>query len=160
MAQQSTSNPSNHAGVWIPPPLLYVLPFVLARFLQSVLPLPFLPERIVEVAAILFFAVGIILCIWSIGLFRRSKTSLVPVKPTATLVLSGPYQVTRNPMYLGLLCLYLAAAFWLNLVWALILVPLVIGIVQRMAIKKEERYLEQQFGEAYRQYKARVRRWI
>ena len=160
MAQQSTSNPSNHAGVWIPPPLLYVLPFLFARFLQTVIPLPFLPEIIVPVAAMLFFVVGIILCIWSIGLFRRSKTSLVPVKPTATLVLSGPYQVSRNPMYLGLLCLYLAAAFWLNMVWALVLIPIVIGIMQRMVIEKEERYLEQQFGEPYRQYKAHVRRWI
>ena len=160
MAQQSTSNAPNHAGVWIPPPLLYVLPFLFAWLLQTVLPLPFLPEGIVEVAAVLFFAVGIILCVWSIGLFRRSKTSLVPVKPTATLVLSGPYQLSRNPMYLGLLCLYLAATFWLNMVWALVLVPIVIGIVQRIVIEKEERYLEQQFGETYRQYKAHVRRWI
>jgi protein-S-isoprenylcysteine O-methyltransferase Ste14 len=63
-------------------------------------------------------------------------------------------------MYLGLLCLYLAAAFWLNLVWALVLVPIVVAIIQRMVIQKEERYLEQRFGETYRQYKAQVRRWI
>jgi len=160
MAQQSTSNSPNHAGVWIPPPLLYVPPFLLAWLLQTVLPLPLLPQGMVAVAAALFFVVGIILCVWSIGLFRRSNTSLVPVKPTATLVQSGPYQVTRNPMYLGLLCLYIAAAFWLNLIWALVSIPRVIGIVQRVAIKKEERYLEQRFGEAYRQYKAHVRRWI
>jgi protein-S-isoprenylcysteine O-methyltransferase Ste14 len=63
-------------------------------------------------------------------------------------------------MYLGLLCLYLAAAFWLNLVWALVLVPIVVAIIQRVVIQKEERYLEQRFGETYRQYKAQVRRWI
>jgi protein-S-isoprenylcysteine O-methyltransferase Ste14 len=160
MAHQTTSDQLDHARVWIPPPLLYALPFLLARLLQSVIPLPFLPESIVPVAAILFFAVGIILCIWSIGLFRRSKTSLIPVRPTATLVLSGPYQVSRNPMYLGLLCLYLAAAFWLNLLWALVLVPLIIVIVQRIVIEKEERYLEQRFGETYLTYKAQVRRWI
>src|SRR3954454_20600929 len=160
MAEQPISNSSNHAGVWIPPPLLYVLPLLLARLLQTVIPLPFLPAGIGAGAAVLCFIVGIVLCIWSIGLFRRSKTSLVPVKPTATLVLRGPYKLSRNPMYLGLLCLYLAAAFWLNSVWALVLVPLVIGIVQRVVIEKEERYLEQQFGETYRQYKAHVRRWI
>lgn len=160
MTEQPTPNPLNHAGVWIPPPLLYVLPLVLARLLQTVIPLPFLPANIISGAAVLCFIVGIVLCIWSIGLFRRSNTSLVPVKPTATLVLHGPYKLTRNPMYLGLLCLYLAAAFWLNSVWALVLVPVVIGIVQRVVIVKEERYLEQQFGETYRQYKAQVRRWI
>lgn len=160
MAEQPTSNSLNHAGVWIPPPLLYVLPLLLARLLQSVIPLPFLPTSIASVAAVLCFIVGIILCVWSIGLFRRSKTSLVPVKPNATLVLHGPYKLSRNPMYLGLLCLYLAAAFWLNSVWALVLVPLVIGIVQRVVIEKEEQYLEQRFGETYHHYKAHVRRWI
>jgi protein-S-isoprenylcysteine O-methyltransferase Ste14 len=160
MTQQSTSNPSSHAGVWIPPPLLYVLPFLVAALLQTILPLPFLPEGIVEVMAVPLFAIGIVLCVWSIGLFRRSKTSLVPVRPTSTLVLSGPYQMTRNPMYLSLLCLYLAAAFWQNILWALVLSPVVIGIVQRIVIEKEEQYLEQRFGETYRQYKARVRRWI
>jgi protein-S-isoprenylcysteine O-methyltransferase Ste14 len=160
LAQQSTSNSSNHADVLIPPPLLYVLLFLLAWLLQRVMPLPFLPEGIAQGAAALSFVVGILLCVWSIGLFRRARTSLVPVKPTTALVLNGPYQMTRNPMYLGLLCLYLAAAFWLNLVWALVLVPILIGIVQRVVIEKEERYLEQQFGETYRQYKAHVRRWI
>jgi protein-S-isoprenylcysteine O-methyltransferase Ste14 len=160
MAQQSTSDRSNHAGVWIPPPLLYVLPFLLARLLHSIIPLPFLPQRFALIAAIPLFAAGIILCAWSIGLFRRFNTSLIPVKPTATLVLNGPYQISRNPMYLGLLCLYLAAAFWLNLIWALVLAPIVIIIIQRLVIEKEERYLEQQFGATYREYQARVRRWI
>lgn len=160
MAQQSTSNPANHAGVWVPPPVLYVAPLVLAWLLQGAIALPLLPPGIAQVAAGLFLAAGIVLCVWSIGLFRRSKTSLVPIKPTAALVLSGPYRITRNPMYLGLLCLYLGAAFWLNLIWALVLAPAVVGVVQRVVIEKEERYLEQKFGETYRQYKAQVRRWI
>ena len=159
MAQESSSS-TNHAGVWIPPPVLYVLPLLLAGLLQSIVPFPSLPQGIARGVAVLLGAIGMLLCIWSIGLFRRSKTSLVPVKPSAALVLSGPYQLTRNPMYLGLLCLYLAAAFWLNLIWALLLAPIVIAIVQRMVIEKEERYLERHFGEAYRQYKAQVRRWI
>jgi len=84
----------------------------------------------------------------------------VPIKPSTALVVSGPYRLTRNPMYLGLLCVYIAAALWFGLVWALILVPLVVLAVQRLAIAKEERYLEQKFGDAYRQYRAHVRRWI
>lgn len=149
---------SNHAGVWIPPPLLYVLPLLLARLLQTAIPLPFLPPGIAWVAAVLCLIAGIVLCIWSILLFRRSKTSLVPVKPAANLVLRGPYKLSRNPMYLGLLCLYLAAACWLTSIWVFLLVPPVIGLVQSMVIAKEERYLEQRFGDTYRQYKAHVRR--
>lgn len=160
MAQQSASNPPNHAGVWIPPPLLYVLPLLLVWLLQALIPLPLMPAGIVRIVAGLLLAAGLILCVWSIGLFRRSKTSLAPVKPSAALVLSGPYQFTRNPIYLGFLCIYLAAGFWLSPIWALLLAPVVVVVVQRMAIEKEERYLERQFGEAYREYKARVRRWI
>jgi protein-S-isoprenylcysteine O-methyltransferase Ste14 len=135
MAQQS-ANSSNHAGVWVPPPVLYALPLLLAWLLQSVVPFPSLPQDIARGMAVLLGAVGMLLCVWSIGLFRRAKTSLIPVKPSAALVLSGPYRLTRNPMYLGLLCLYLTAAFWLNLIWALLLAPIVIAIVQRMVIVK------------------------
>src|SRR6478672_3667722 len=115
MAQQS-ANSSTHAGVWVPPPVLYALPLLLAWLLQSVVPFPSLPQGIARGMAVLLGAVGMLLCVWSIGLFHRAKTSLIPVKPSAALVLSGPYRLTRNPMYLGLLCLYLAAAFWLNLI--------------------------------------------
>jgi protein-S-isoprenylcysteine O-methyltransferase Ste14 len=75
-------------------------------------------------------------------------------------VAAGPYRLTRNPIYLGLLCIYIAAALWWGLGWALVLAPMVVLLVQRLAIAKEERYLEQKFGDAYRQYRARVRRWI
>jgi len=160
MAQQSTSSSTSHAGVWIPPPLLYIVPFLAAWLLHALVPLPLLPAGIALVLTFPLLALGIILCVWSIGLFRHFKTSLVPVRPTAALVLSGPYQLTRNPMYVGLLCLYLGAALWQNNGWALILAPLVAWIVQRIVIEKEERYLEHKFGAAYLQYKARVRRWL
>ena len=160
MTQQSSSNPANHAGVHIPPPLLFIPPLLLAWLLQTIIPLPLLPTGAARLLAGLLFIVGVGLCVWSIALFRRSKTSLVPVKPSTTLVLDGPYRFTRNPMYLGLLCLYLAAALWLNLIWALVIAPLVIVMIQRIVIVKEERYLEQRFGEAYYQYRSQVRRWI
>jgi protein-S-isoprenylcysteine O-methyltransferase Ste14 len=98
--------------------------------------------------------------VWSTGLFRRAHTNLMPIKPTTVLVIAGPYRLTRNPIYLGFLCIYIAAALWFSVVWALALVPLVVLAVQRLAIVKEERYLEQKFGDTYRQYRAHVRRWI
>jgi protein-S-isoprenylcysteine O-methyltransferase Ste14 len=68
----------------------------------------------------------VLLAAWSNLLFRRAHTSLAPIKPTTALVLTGPYQLTRNPMYLGLLCVYIAAALWFGVIWALVLVPLVL----------------------------------
>src|SRR5262249_31678710 len=119
--------------------------------------LPLLPARM---AALIFLGCYALLFGWSYRLFRRVGTSMVPVKPSTALVVRGPYRLTRNPMYLSLLCLYLAAALWFGVVWALILVPLVVLVVQSLVIRKEERYLEQKFGDTYRQYRAHVRRWI
>lgn len=159
MAQPPAPIPPSHANVRLPPPLAYILPFLLAWLLQAFIPLPGLPIGIARVLTIALCIAGGTFCVWSIGLFRHSKTSLIPVKPTTTLVTSGPYRVTRNPMYLGLLCLYLAAACWFNIVWALVLAPIVVVVIQRI-IEKEEQYLGQKFGEVYRHYQAQVRRWI
>ena len=77
-----------------------------------------------------------------------------------TLVVHGPYQFTRNPMYFGLVCLYLGLALWFGIFWALILLPAVIALVQHYVVAREEQYLERKFGEEYLRYKASVRRWI
>jgi protein-S-isoprenylcysteine O-methyltransferase Ste14 len=92
--------------------------------------------------------------------FRRAGTSMIPMNPTTSLVTSGPYRFTRNPMYLGMACLYVALALAFGLIWALILLPLVLLAVERLVIAKEEPYLERRFGDDYRGYKRRVRRWV
>ena len=160
MIEHSVSQPADHAGVRVPPPLLYLLFFGFGLILQQLLPFsvqPLVPARVV---ALFFLAGGVLLVGWSNLLFRRTHTSLVPIKPSTALVVSGPYRLTRNPMYLGLLFGYIAVGLWLNLTWVLILVPLVVLAVQRLAIVKEERYLDRKFGEAYRQYRVQTRRWI
>jgi protein-S-isoprenylcysteine O-methyltransferase Ste14 len=160
MIDHPVSQPADYAGVRVPPPLIYVIIFGLALALHQFVPLAFLPMIPARVAALIFLGAGVILLVWCNVLFRRAHTSLVPVKPSTTLVIAGPYRLTRNPMYVGLLCVYIAAALWFDEVWALILAPLVVLAVQRLAIAKEERYLERKFGDAYRQYRIHVRRWI
>ena len=160
MTDHAASKPAAHAGVGVPPPLIYVVLFGLGLVLHRIVPLTFLLLVPAQVAALLFLGCYVLLFGWSYLLFHRAGTSMVPIKPSAALVESGPYRLTRNPMYLGLLCVYLAVALWFGVVWALILVPLVVLAVQRLAIAKEEHYLEQKFGDAYRQYRAHVRRWL
>jgi protein-S-isoprenylcysteine O-methyltransferase Ste14 len=160
MTNQAASHPTDHAHVWMPPPLIYLVLLGLAIIMHQLLPLAIPPAFPARVAAILFLGCYVLLFGWSYLLFRRAQTSLVPVKPSSTLVVQGPYRLTRNPMYLSLLCLYLAVALWFGVGWALALVPLVVLAVQRLAIAREEHYLEQKFGDAYRQYRAHVRRWI
>jgi protein-S-isoprenylcysteine O-methyltransferase Ste14 len=160
MTDDTLSNSADHAGVSIPPPLIYVVLFGLGLLLHQIAPLASLPIVPARVAALICLGGYLLLFGWSYLLFRRAGTSIVPVKPSMALVTHGPYRLTRNPMYLSLLCLYLAVALWFGIVWALVLVPLVVAAVQRLAIAKEERYLELKFGEVYRQYRTRVRRWI
>jgi protein-S-isoprenylcysteine O-methyltransferase Ste14 len=160
MIDHAASKRADHAGVWVPPPLIYVVLFGLGLLLHQIVPLTFLPVVGARVAALLFLGCYALVFGWSYLLFRRTGTSMVPVKPSMALVVRGPYRLTRNPMYLSLVCLYLAAALWFGVVWALILVPLLVLVVQRLVIAKEERYLEHKFGDAYREYRAPVRRWI
>lgn len=98
--------------------------------------------------------------LWPVLLFRRTGQSPIPRTPTTEIVESGPYRLTRNPMYLlmVLACVGVAIALW-N-VWILLMIPVCAYVLNAYAIKPEEVYLEENFGEAYRAYKRRVRRWI
>jgi len=160
MATKSDPNNLDHADVRIPPPLIYVAGFVLGLALERFLPVLVLPKIPSRVAAVLCIALGVTIAVWSVGLFHRERTSFVPIKPTTTLVIYGPYRFTRNPMYLGLVCVYLGIALWFGIFWALILLPAVMALIRRYVIIREEQYLERKFGGEYLKYKADVRRWI
>ena len=152
----SVSGAPDHAGVRVPPPLIYLAVFLVALGLQRVLP----PKMIGFGAGPIILAAGIALAAGSVGLFRRAGTSLIPIKPTTALIINGPYHFTRNPMYLSLLSVYVGAALMMRTLWALLLLPLVIAAVHYLVIRKEEQYLQRKFGEAFLSYKASVRRWI
>lgn len=160
MTEQSVPSSIEHAGVKIPPPLFYVGIGLVGWLLQQFLPLPGLPTLLSRIGGAMFLVAGVWLGIWSIGLFRQAETSLVPVKPSTALVLSGPYRWTRNPMYLGLLLCYIAVALIAQIMWLLVLAPVVILVIQTQVIAREERYLKHAFGERYLEYQRRVRRWI
>lgn len=87
-------------------------------------------------------------------------TNVHPSLPATTLVVAGPFRFSRNPMYLARTLLYVGLALLANALWVLAaLVPLLI-VMHYGVIKREERYLERQFGDAYLQYRAAVRRWL
>ena len=97
---------------------------------------------------------------WSLWLFARHDTGLLPGDATTSMIRSGPYRLSRNPLYVGLLALYLAIALLASSFWALVLFPLAVALVLWGAILPEERFLEDRFGEPYDDYRARVRRWL
>ena len=150
----------DNSGIVFPPPLAYVIGFAAGVGLNRVLPMHLAAPGVLRAPGWTFIGIGVTVMLSALVTFRRAGTTPNPTKPAAALALGGPYRFTRNPMYLGWVLVYAGAALVVNSVWPLLLLPIVIAVVQRMFIEKEEHYLEQKFGEAYRQYTARVRRWL
>ncbi len=109
---------------------------------------------------VVLLAFGFILGLSALVQFWRKRTSVIPYRPTTAIIQSGPFRLTRNPVYLGDTLLYVGVALVMNTAWPLLLLPLVLLIVHRGVILREERYLEQKFGDEYISYRSRVRRWI
>lgn len=109
-----------------------------------------------------FMAIAIIIDAWSVVLFFMHRTTPHPLKPekATKLVTGGMYQFTRNPMYLGLLLMLTGYAVYLGSLTPLAMLPLFIVLLTNQQILHEERVLEEKFGEEYRIYKERVRRWL
>lgn len=152
----------DHPGVYLPPPLFYVIIFFMSIYSQKAFPLPtmFLETSVAFMVGVLFVMMGLIIAIPALIKFFQTKNTLITIKPANSLQTSGIYSVSRNPMYLGLLILYTGIAFLQNNLWALLFIPIVLWVVTKVIIVKEEKYLGRNFGSEYTAYCKKVRRWI
>lgn len=150
----------DHAGVRIPPPLVYVAGFSVGVAVEAAAPSPDMPSLVAGLVGTAMVGVGVLLSATSMRAFRRAGTSVVPIRPTTALLTSGVYARTRNPMYLALAFLYAGLAVGFGVLWALAMLPVVLLVIDRDVILREERYLERAFGDEYRRYRGVVRRWI
>jgi protein-S-isoprenylcysteine O-methyltransferase Ste14 len=149
-----------HAGVIAPPPLLYAVPLGLGLLLERVSPAPFLPRPVARLFGGMLVAGATAVEAWFIRTMRRAATPIDPRKPVVRLVTAGPFRFSRNPSYLALAAYYVGISSLVNTRWPLLLLPAVLLGVQRGVIEREEQYLERRFGDEYRGYRARVRRWL
>lgn len=146
----------------IPPPLVAVIIGAAMWGARSFVSLINVPETARIAAAAVIALVAVAFDLAALFAFRRARTSIDPLRPAkaSTLVVSGVYRVTRNPMYLGLLLLLLAWTVYLSSVW-LLAGPLVFVVyMNRFQIAAEERTLSALFPEEYAAYRRRVRRWL
>jgi protein-S-isoprenylcysteine O-methyltransferase Ste14 len=97
---------------------------------------------------------------WSLWLFGRRETGLLPGQATRVMIEEGPYRVSRNPLYVGLLALYLGVVLLAPTFWGLTFFPIAVLLVFWGAIRPEERFLHERFGAQYDDYRRRVRRWL
>lgn len=145
------------------PPLALLLGFAalalgLARWLPELrLAIPGAPL----LALVLALAGGLVALLGVLA-FRRARTTVNPTQPgsASAMVASGVYRLSRNPMYLGFAAILLAVALWLSHALALALVPVFVLYLNRFQIVPEERYLASKFGEAFTDYRLKVRRWL
>ena len=113
-----------------------------------------------SVITALLLGLGISIIALSFREFARAKTSLRPDRAAATLIRTGPFAYSRNPLYLAVLSLILGIGVWVNSAWiCAMVVPLVLAM-NSAVISREERHLEQRFGREYLDYKTAVRRWL
>ncbi|MEO8561540.1 MAG: isoprenylcysteine carboxylmethyltransferase family protein [bacterium] len=157
----AASKPDN-AGVNFPPPLIYVAGVVIGWLLHRWRPMFITagPSNGRSIGAALAFIAFLAFFGGAFSAFWRAHTTLIPNQPATAFVTNGPYRITRNPMYVSLVALYLAVTLVLNSWWPVALLPLVIVALDRAVIAREERYLAKAFPEAYGAYCARVRRWL
>ena len=150
----------NNPGIRVPPPLIYLLALLLGVLLDRRAHLPFLPLSVARGLGWPLIGGGAVLNMWFLRTIRDAEVPIRTDKPVPRLTTEGPFRYSRNPGYPSLTMLYAGMAILRNALWAILLVPLVMYVIQREVIEREERYLERTFGEEYLAYKRRVRRWV
>jgi protein-S-isoprenylcysteine O-methyltransferase Ste14 len=154
------SDEQDKAGVIAPPPLIYLGSLVFGLLLNRKFPVTLLPRKMARNFGWPLLGGGVLLIGWFEWAMRHAGTPANPYKPVSHVVTQGPFRYTRNPGYLAMATIYMGIASLANALWAVLLLPVALIVVQRGVIEREERYLERKFGEEYLRYKAQVRRWI
>ncbi len=149
-------------GIIVPPPLFFVAVFFLSFLLQRLFPiqLSFFQTLTAHILSAVICTGGLCFIVPALGQFIRTKNTVITIKSASSLQTSGVYSITRNPMYLGSSMAYLGLAFIFGNWWTVVLLPILILLVTRLIILREEKYLMRSFGNSYADYKEKVRRWI
>ena len=154
--QYNADNP----GVIAPPPLIYAGALLAGLLANRRYRIPFLPRPVARTLGWPLVACGLAVGLLGFREMCRAETNLDPRKPATTLVTRGPFRFTRNPLYLSMTLLYGGISALANALPAALLLPIVLHLMRRGVIEREERYLERKFGDVYLQYKVRAPRWI
>jgi protein-S-isoprenylcysteine O-methyltransferase Ste14 len=154
IAENSRSSPCVIAC----PPLVFLAALVVGCLLNWLHPLQ-LPLPLHIAGGILILA-GDVFGLWGVHAFHRAGTAVRPDRPVTALVTDGPFQYTRNPLYMALTTIYIGITLSTGVLWFLVTLVPVLVVMHWKIVRREEQFLEAKFGEVYRDYKTRVRRWV
>jgi protein-S-isoprenylcysteine O-methyltransferase Ste14 len=133
---------------------------VLAYVLSWLIPLPFTVPPVLQVMGFLLVILGFLLGVGALMAFRRAGTTANPRGQAVHLVTSGIYGFTRNPIYLGFLLIVIGISLDSGSFWGILLAPFLVILFDQLVIRPEEEYLTSKFGEQFKTYQEKVRRWI
>jgi len=149
---------SDNANVKVHPPVLMAIHLAAALLLGWLVPIA-LPQWVEYIGwAVVVF--GLAAAFGGLRQLIGAHTSPDPHTPTTSVVSTGVYRFTRNPIYLGYFCMTLGLPLIFGNVWALVAAPVQVLLFNRFIITREESYLSGKFGQDYLDYKSKVRRWI
>jgi protein-S-isoprenylcysteine O-methyltransferase Ste14 len=156
----STVSDRDTPGVRVPPPLVFLATILAGVAIDRALPLPIVPIAVAGWLGGALVVVGLMISGLSAREFRKAKTTIQPNHPASTLVETGPFRYSRNPMYFALTIVQVGLGVWINSAWVLVLLVPTLIWIRHGVIAREERHLDAKFGQAYVAYQARVRRWL
>ena len=156
-----TSDTADTAHAIIRPPLGWGLAVLIGFALDWLRPWPFVPANLpARWIGGLLFVLALALFVWAVMTMTRAGTNVPGNRPTLTIVERGPYRFTRNPIYVAMFLSVIGLAVAFDTLWLLLTVAVFALVIRYGVVAREEAYLERKFGEVYRAYRSRVRRWI
>ena len=155
------SESASTAQVLVQPPIAWAVAVIAGFALDWLEPLPVLPEDWPNgLLGAVVFVLALALGVWALDTMTRAGTNVPTNRPTTTIVDGGPYRFTRNPIYLGMFGGLIGLGIAFDNLWLLLmLVPFAL-VIRYGVVAREEAYLDAKFGETYRGYRRRVRRWL
>jgi len=141
------------------PPIIFLAAILFGIVLNRAWPLPFRATSLPLLGPLLA-GCAVALFVFSLREFRAAGTSVRGSERTTTIVRTGPYRFSRNPIYLSFILFVLGLSIWLNNLWLLVTLVPAVATIAIVVIPREERFLERNFHDQYSSYKAAVRRWL
>lgn len=142
------------------PPFVYLGSIALGLVLHLLWPVGLVPTSVSTPLGAMVTLLAVALFVSAVRTFRAAGTPIPGNRPTTTIVRSGPYGFSRNPIYLAFSLLQLGLSLWVNSIALLITLIAAVALMSFVVIPREERYLEARFSSEYLPYKASVRRWL
>ncbi len=152
---------ADNAQVLVRPPIALLIGIAAGVALDWIVPLPWLsadlPKGWIGWG---LFGLGFVLIVWAAVSIRMAGSNVPTNQPTTAIVEAGPYRLSRNPIYIAMFVALIGLAVAIDTLWLLVmLVPFAL-VIRYGVVAREERYLDRKFGDAYRSYRSRVRRWL